>query len=113
MNHIPTSFLTTALALVMTVSVHAQEKIGPDRYQVVLHANPHPATPKAARQMLSRIEDAADVVCGAQSSDLREVMFAIRRSACWRESVSAAVTRTGDPLLAEAYRQAAKARESA
>jgi UrcA family protein len=113
MNHTLTSFLTAALALAVTVSAYAQEQIGPDRYEVVLHANPHPATPRAARQMLSRIETAADAVCGAQSSDLREVMFAIRRSACWRESVSAAVTRTGDPLLAEAYRQAAKLKESA
>ncbi|AOH84905.1 hypothetical protein AWL63_13995 [Sphingomonas panacis] len=81
----------------------AQDRIGPDRYAVVVKAAAHPPTPRAARRALARIEQAALAVCGASSFSLREIRMSVRDSACWRGSVAEAVARADDPLLSAAY----------
>lgn len=98
--------LTLSFAAAVAAFAHpaqAQDRIGPDRYAVLVRAAAHPATPRAARQTLARIERTALAVCGASSFSLREVRMSVRDSACWRASVAEAVARAGDPLLSAAY----------
>ena len=81
----------------------AQDRIGPDRYVVLVKAAVHPVTLRAARHTLARIERAALAVCGASSFSLREVRMSVRDSACWHSSVAEAVASAGDPLLSAGY----------
>ena len=85
----------------------AQEaQIGPDTYAITLHGvDLHPESRRAARITLAQIGDAAMEVCGASSFSLTVVQRSVRDSACWHDSVAAAVARIGDKLLAGAYAQ--------
>lgn len=94
-----------ALCAAIAMPATAQEaRIGPDRYAVTLHrARRHPATPRAARRTLARIEAAALAVCGASPFSLREVKQAVRDSPCWRDAVAGTMAGIDDPLLLQAY----------
>ncbi len=103
-----TPFLTAAaLCSALAMPAAAQEtKIGHDRYAVTVHqANLHPATPAAARRTLARIEAAALAVCGGADFSLSAMKLAVRRSACWRDSMAGTMARIDDPLLLQAYHQ--------
>jgi UrcA family protein len=105
-----TTLYSFALALTLCTGINqpalSQERIGTDEYAVtLLGADMRPATPQAARRMVKRIENAALMVCGATPGALAEVTRAIRRSACWRETMARTIGRIDDPLLAQAYRQ--------
>lgn len=93
----------TAAVAAFANPAQAQDRIGTDRYAVVVKVAAHPATPRAARRTLARIERAALAVCGASSFSLREVRMSVRDSACWHSSVAEAVASAGDPLLSAAY----------
>lgn len=101
MKTLTLSFAGAVAALVSPVK--AQDRIGPDRYAVVVKGAAHPATPRIARHTLARIERAALAVCGASSFSLREMRMSVRDSACWHSSVAEAVASAGDPLLSAAY----------
>lgn len=101
-----TPFLTGfALCAAIAIPAVAQEKIGPDRYAVVVHrAGLHPATPAAARRTLARIEAAALSVCGGSETSLSALKLAIQHSPCWRDAMADTMARIDDPLLLDAYR---------
>lgn len=101
MKTLTVSFAATVAAF--TSPAQAQDQIGAGRFAVVVKASAHPATARAARQTLARIERAALAVCGASSFSLREMRMSVRTSACWRGSVADAVARTNDPRLSAAY----------
>jgi UrcA family protein len=93
-----------ALCLALIAPAAAQEKVGPDRYAVTLrNVDLHPATPRVARQTLTRIENAALAVCGVSSFDLSDMKLAARKTPCWRDSMAATMARIDDPLLTQAY----------
>ncbi len=95
-----------ALLLVAdTVPCAAQAvRIGHDQYVVALrNVDRHPETPQGAQRMLARIADAAMAICGGDRTSALVVQRAIRRSACWRETVADTVGRIGDPLLSQAH----------
>lgn len=86
----------------------AEARPGPDARTVILEdIDTRPATTGAARRTLARIEEAALTVCGAPRGSLIEVRRAARRSACWKDSVEAAVAQVGHPLLAHVHRRGA------
>lgn len=55
--------------------------------------------PIAAKRLFGRIEEAALEVCGASRFSFPDVRRAVRRSDCWRQSVSTAVAELHDPGL--------------
>ena len=52
-----------------------------------------------ARQLLTRLGDAALEACGASSFSLVEHKAAVRRSACWQAGMRDAVRRIDNPLV--------------
>ncbi|WP_164852699.1 UrcA family protein [Novosphingobium umbonatum] len=58
-----------------------------------------PDSPKAAKHVLSRIENAALEVCGGGSGSYAEVNRVVRRSDCWRKAVNGAVAQVASPYL--------------
>ncbi len=72
------------------------------------HIDLHPATPAKARQMLSRIDDAALRACGGSGFDLSEAKAALRASPCWQNAMDGAVRQIGDPLLTTTFAVAAR-----
>lgn len=98
------SAITLALVALGAPVVGQEIAIGRDRYAITLsRSDLQPATPAQARQARARIEAAAMVVCGASGTSLVELKRAIRRSACWRDSVADARRQIDDPLLAQAW----------
>lgn len=55
--------------------------------------------PAAAKRLFDRIEEAALEVCGASRFSFPDVRRAVRRSDCWRQSVSRAVAELHDTRL--------------
>lgn len=98
--------LVAGLCGLLATPVAAQEKVGPNTYAIAVESlDVRPATVRAARRALARIEEAALEVCGAPHGALREVRRAVRKSECWKDSVDRAVTAIGDPLLIRVHRQ--------
>ena len=96
--------LGIALCTAITIPAVAQDKIGPDRYAVIVHrAGLHPATPAAARRTLARIEAAALAVCGGSEVSFSALKLAIQHSPCWRDAMADTMARIDDPLLLNAY----------
>lgn len=78
--------------------------IGHDQYVVLLrNVDRHPETPQGAQRTLAQIADAAMAICGGDRTSPLVVQRALRRSACWRETVADTVHRIGDPLLSQAH----------
>ena len=105
-----TTLCSFAVALTLCTAIAqpalSQARIGTDEYAVTLPgADMHPATPQAARRTMKRIENAALIVCGATPGTLADVTRAVRRSACWRETMERTMSRIDNPLLAQAYRR--------
>jgi UrcA family protein len=95
--------LAIALTALSAPCLAQEVQVGPDRYAVTLRrADLQSTTPAATRRSLARIDRAAMAVCGASGS-LLEVKRAIRRSACWRESMADALRRIDDPHLSQAW----------
>lgn len=104
MKHILTLTLLLALAAPAPAAA-AEVAMGSDRYAVtVRRVDLRPATPAAARRTIIRLGEAAESVCGASGASLREVRLALRRSACWHESMAEVVSRIDSPLLSHAWR---------
>jgi UrcA family protein len=55
--------------------------------------------PLAAKRLFDRIEEAALEVCGGSPFSFPDVRRAVRKSDCWRQSVSTAVTELRDARL--------------
>lgn len=92
--------LWTVLTAVVATPLGAQDRSGLETYAVTLeNLNIRPVTINAAERTLVRIEEAALEVCGVPRGSLRHVRRAVRKSACWRDSVDRAVSAIGDPLL--------------
>jgi UrcA family protein len=82
----------------------AQAAEAGDRISVrATHIDRHPASPRAARRTLGRLEAAALEACGASSFSLYEIRQAVRASDCWREAMKDAVAQIGNPLLRQVY----------
>jgi UrcA family protein len=100
------SFITASLLVVAAVSAHASAA---EIVRVPIHhIDLHPATPAKARQVLARIDDAAQRACGGSGFDLREAQAALRASPCWQEAMDGAVRQIGDPLLTSTFVVAAR-----
>jgi UrcA family protein len=56
-------------------------------------------SPATARRLFDRIDEAAMEVCGASPFSFAELRRSVRRSDCWRRSVSTAVAKVDDPSL--------------
>ncbi len=69
--------------------------------------NAKPQTEAEAQRLLRTLGNAALEVCGASSFSLADVKAAVRRSACWHETMARAVTEADSQMLAEAYARAA------
>jgi UrcA family protein len=69
----------------------------------VRHVNLRPATAAQARHAFLKIDEAALSVCGASGFSLAEAKAAMRASPCWQEAAGAAVHRSGNMLLAQAF----------
>ncbi|HLZ83817.1 MAG TPA: UrcA family protein [Caulobacteraceae bacterium] len=53
----------------------------------------------AVKRLIYRIEEAAQEVCGASPFSFPDLRRAVRRSECWRQSVSSAVAEIHDSRL--------------
>ena len=92
------------LMLMTTPSVAGEVEIGPDRYAITLrYIDQRPISEAAAQRTLHRLADAALAVCGASDFSLRELRLAVRKSACWNDSMEDVVKRIDNPLLAKAW----------
>jgi UrcA family protein len=79
-------------------------EVDPDRFAVTLRGvDVHPATPADAHRSSRQIGDAAVIACGATDAGVALVRRAVRRSACWRASMDAAVQQIDHPLLSQAW----------
>jgi UrcA family protein len=56
-------------------------------------------SPLAAKRLFDRIEEAALEVCGGSPFSFPDVRRAVRKSDCWRQSVSTAATELHDARL--------------
>lgn len=63
------------------------------------------STPKGARLMINRLDEAAAEVCGASSFSARDYKQAVRSSTCYRDSMNRAVASLGSPTVNALYRE--------
>jgi UrcA family protein len=61
-----------------------------------------PASPRAAKQVMARIEEAALQVCGGGAGAYPEVNRVVRRSDCWHKAVKGALAQVASPYLPKA-----------
>jgi UrcA family protein len=57
------------------------------------------STPRGAARMLDRIDAAALKTCGASEFSLRDYQKAVRRTACYRDSLTSAVADLNAPTV--------------
>ena len=98
-----TVFKTAAMISIMTVFVMPPADAQTVTSSVRLAGDLHPQSDEAAKILLDRVKNAAAETCGAFDFSMAEYGRAIRRSPCWRQSVSDAVTRIDSPILSEVY----------
>ncbi len=96
---------TLAALMALAASPCANAASSPTVSIRVANIDLHPDSAAAAGGLLARIEDAALNACGATGFSLADYRRAVRRSPCWRQSVSDAVLRIGNPLLSDLYRR--------
>ena len=70
----------------------------------VRHADLDLSQAAAAHVMLERLDAAAARVCGASPFSLREVKAEVRRTSCYRDSLSQAVASLDAPAVTAAYK---------
>ena len=63
----------------------------------------HPKSEEEAQILLDRVKMAATEVCGASKFSIVEYSRVVRRSSCWRQSVSDAVAHIASPILSDVY----------
>jgi UrcA family protein len=96
-------FKTAAMAGMMAVLAMPLANAQTVASSVRLAGDLHPQSDVEARALLERVKNAAAEACGAFDFSVAEYGRAVWRSACWRQSVSDAVTRIGSPVLSEIY----------
>lgn len=96
-----------ATFLVVATPIQAREvQISPNVFAVTLQDfDAQPATDAAANIAALKIERAALTACGASASALKELQRAVRRSACWRKSMTDAREQINSPLLIQALKK--------
>jgi UrcA family protein len=67
-----------------------------------------PANANEADRLLRRLDEAAMEACGASTHSLSQYRDTIRRSACWRTSMTDVVQRIADAKLTDAFHQREK-----
>lgn len=85
--------LGAAAATSVASSAAAEEQ------RVVRYHDLELATPRGARLMYSRIDEAAVQICGGGRGSLEAINRAIRRTECWRDATAEAVTRLNAPAV--------------
>ena len=99
--------ISIATALVVANPFQAREvQISENVFAVTLRDfNAQPATEAAANIAALKIERAAMAACGASASALKELQGAVRRSACWRKSMTNAREQINSPVLLQALKK--------
>jgi len=99
------SILVAGLVLAVPLSSFAEPAVNPDGLPVavkVAHQDLDLTTPKGARLMIRRMEQAVADVCGAGSFSAREQKQAVR-GACRQDSMNRALASLGAPLVNAMY----------
>jgi UrcA family protein len=93
-------FAAAALVLALMPAAAGAQTV---QTAVPLTGQLHPQSEDQARILLGRVENAATEACGASNFSVVDYSRAIRRSSCWKKSVSDTVVRIGSPILSEVY----------